>query len=123
MSHYDSFNLCNLFYIVSVAVSQVDLRYAVGIKMNENIIIDIARDTLWLIIKVSAPMLLTSLVVGLVVSVLQTVTSIQEQTLTFVPKLIAVFLVIMLFGSWIMTEVRDFTVNLITNIGYYINAV
>ncbi|WFR54964.1 flagellar biosynthesis protein FliQ [Anaerocolumna sp. AGMB13025] len=91
--------------------------------MNENIIIDIARDTLWLIIKVSAPMLLTSLVVGLVVSVLQTVTSIQEQTLTFVPKLIAVFLVIMLFGSWIMTEVRDFTVNLITNIGYYINAV
>ena len=123
VSHYDSFNLCNLFYIVSVAVSQVDLRYAVGIKMNENIIIDIARDTLWLIIKVSAPMLLTSLVVGLVVSVLQTVTSIQEQTLTFVPKLIAVFLVIMLFGSWIMTEVRDFTVNLITNIGYYINAV
>jgi len=88
--------------------------------MNENIIIDIARQTLWLIIKVSAPMLLTSLVVGLIVSIFQTVTSIQEQTLTFVPKLIAVFLVIMLFGSWIFTEVRDFTIELITNIGYYI---
>lgn len=88
--------------------------------MNENIIIDIARQTLWLIIKVSAPMLLTSLVVGLVVSIFQTVTSIQEQTLTFVPKLIAVFLVLMLFGSWIFTEVRDFTIELINNIGYYI---
>ncbi|MDF2472623.1 MAG: putative rane protein [Anaerocolumna sp.] len=88
--------------------------------MNENIIIDIARQTLWLIIKVSAPMLLTSLIVGLIVSVLQTITSIQEQTLTFVPKLIAIFLIIMLFGNWILTEVRDFAVELITNFGYYI---
>lgn len=88
--------------------------------MNENIIMDIARQTLWLIIKVSAPMLLTSLVVGLIVSVLQTVTSIQEQTLTFVPKLIAVFLVIMIFGNWMMSEIRDYAVDLITNIGYYI---
>jgi flagellar biosynthetic protein FliQ len=90
--------------------------------MNENMIIDVARQTLWLIIKVSAPMLLTSLVVGLVVSILQTVTSIQEQTLTFVPKLIAVFLVIALFGNWIFTEVRDFAVELITNFGYYIKS-
>jgi flagellar biosynthesis protein FliQ len=89
--------------------------------MNENVIMDIARQTLWLIIKVSAPMLITSLVVGLIVSVLQTVTSIQEQTLTFVPKLIAVFLVIMLFGNWIISEVRDYAINLITNFSYYIN--
>ncbi|MFU0826606.1 MAG: Flagellar biosynthetic protein FliQ [Lachnoclostridium sp.] len=89
--------------------------------MNENIIIDIARDTLWIIIKISAPMLLSSLVIGLIVSILQTVTSIQEQTLTFVPKLIAVFLVILLFGSWMITEIRDYTINLITNIGYYIH--
>ncbi|GAA4654687.1 flagellar biosynthesis protein FliQ [Anaerocolumna aminovalerica] len=88
--------------------------------MNENIIVDIARDTLWLIIKVSAPMLIASLVIGLVISILQTVTSIQEQTLTFVPKLIAVFLVLMIFGNWILTEVKDFTINLITNINYYI---
>lgn len=90
--------------------------------MNENIIMDIARQTLWLIIKVSAPMLMASLVVGLVVSILQTVTSIQEQTLTFVPKLLAVFLVLMICGNWIFTEVRDFTVDLINNIGYYIQA-
>lgn len=90
--------------------------------MNEDVIIDIARQTLWLIIKVSAPMLLTSLVVGLIISIFQTVTSIQEQTLTFVPKLIAIFLIIMLFGSWIFTEVRDFTIELISNINYYISA-
>ena len=91
--------------------------------MNENIIMDIARQTLWLIIKVSAPMLIVSLVVGLVVSILQTVTSIQEQTLTFVPKFIAVFLVIMLFGNWILTEVTNFAVSLITNFSYYIKAI
>lgn len=89
--------------------------------MNENIVIDIARQTLWLIIKVSAPMLLASLVVGLIISIFQTVTSIQEQTLTFVPKLIAIFLIIMLFGSWIMTEIKDFTIELITNLSYYIS--
>lgn len=89
--------------------------------MNENLIIDITRQTLWLIIKVSAPMLLVSLVVGLVVSILQTVTSIQEQTLTFVPKFLAIFLIIMLLGGWIMTELRDFTVDLISNVNYYIN--
>ncbi|WP_313132390.1 flagellar biosynthesis protein FliQ [Anaerocolumna sp.] len=88
--------------------------------MNENIIIDIARGTLWLIIKASAPMLIASLVIGLIISILQTVTSIQEQTLTFVPKLIAVFLILMLFGNWILTEVKDFAINLITNFSYYI---
>lgn len=90
------------------------------IKMNQNIVIDIARQTLWLIIKVSAPMLLVSLIVGLIISIFQTVTSIQEQTLTFVPKLIAIFLVIMICGSWMFTEITDFTVELISNIGYYI---
>lgn len=91
--------------------------------MNENIVVDIARQTLWLIIKVSAPMLIASLIVGLIVSILQTVTSIQEQTLTFVPKLIAVFLVLALFGNWIFTEVRDFAVELFMNFGYYIRSV
>jgi len=89
--------------------------------MNENIVIDIARQAVFLVLKVAAPMLITSLVVGLIVSILQTVTSIQEQTLTFVPKLIAVFLVIMLFGNWIITSVRDFMVELYSNFGYYIH--
>lgn len=89
--------------------------------MNEIIVIDIARQAIFLVLKVAAPILITSLVVGLIVSILQTVTSIQEQTLTFVPKLIAVFLVIMLFGNWIITSIKDFMVELYSNFGYYIN--
>ncbi|NLP15689.1 MAG: flagellar biosynthesis protein FliQ [Clostridiales bacterium] len=90
--------------------------------MSENIIIDIAREAIFLIIKVAAPILIVSLTVGLIVSILQTVTSIQEQTLTFVPKLIAILLVIMLFGNWMLTSVREFMIELISNFNYYINA-
>jgi flagellar biosynthetic protein FliQ len=90
--------------------------------VSENIIIDIAREAIFLIIKVAAPILIVSLTVGLIVSILQTVTSIQEQTLTFVPKLIAILLVIMLFGNWMLTSVREFMIELISNFNYYINA-
>ena len=90
--------------------------------MNENMVVDIAREAIYLIIKVAAPILLVSLTVGLVVSILQTVTSIQEQTLTFVPKLIAILLVVMLFGNWMLTSVKEFMVELFSNFGYYINA-
>lgn len=89
--------------------------------MNESIVIDIARQALYVIIKASAPMLLTSLVIGLIVSIIQTVTSIQEQTLTFVPKLIAVFLVIMLCGGWILNTIGEYTIELFSNFSYYIN--
>ena len=80
--------------------------------MTENIIIDIFTQTLVLIIKVSAPMLLVSLVVGLVISILQTITSIQEQTLTFVPKLLAIFLTLMIVGNWILTNLKEFMTEL-----------
>ena len=90
--------------------------------MNETIVIDIARQAVYLVLKASAPMLLASLVVGLIVSILQTVTSIQEQTLTFVPKLVAVFMVIILAGSWILNSLREFMVELFSNFSYYIDA-
>ena len=80
--------------------------------MTEAVIIDIFTQTLVLIIKVSAPMLLVSLVVGLIVSILQTITSIQEQTLTFVPKLLAIFLTLMVAGNWILTTVMEFIIEL-----------
>jgi len=88
--------------------------------MNELVIIDIARKALYIVLKTAAPMLIASLLVGLIVSILQTVTSIQEQTLTFVPKLIAVFLVLMLFGGWILNSLREYTVDLFSNFSYYI---
>lgn len=83
-------------------------------------VVDIARDALVVIIKASAPMLIASLVVGLLVSIFQTVTSIQEQTLSFVPKLLAIFLVLMLVGNWIMTIIVDFTTELYSSFSLYI---
>lgn len=91
--------------------------------MSENIVIDIAREAIFLIIKVASPILIVSLSVGLIVSILQTVTSIQEQTLTFVPKLISILLVVMIFGNWMLTSVKEFLVELISNFSYYINAI
>ena len=90
--------------------------------MTVDTIIDIARETLTLIIKCSAPMLLTSLIVGLVISIFQTITSIQEQTLTFVPKLLLTFLVIILTGGWIKTELAEFTRELFHNFRSYVTA-
>ncbi len=80
--------------------------------MTENLIIDMFVQVLVLIIKVSAPMLLVSLVIGLIISILQTITSIQEQTLTFVPKLLAILLTIIIAGNWILTTLKEFTIEL-----------
>lgn len=87
--------------------------------MTEELIIDIFTQTLVLIIKISAPMLLVSLVIGLIISILQTITSIQEQTLTFVPKLLAIFLVLMLAGGWILTNLKEFTQELFLFRNYF----
>jgi len=90
--------------------------------MNDIVVIDIAKQAIYVMLKTAAPMLLTSLVIGLIVSILQTITSIQEQTLTFVPKLVAVFVVLILAGSWILNSLKDFMVELFSNFGYYINS-
>ena len=75
----------------------------------EQLILDIMREALMMIIKVSLPILLTGLIVGLIVSIFQTATSIQEQTLAFIPKIIAVFMAIIIFGSWIMHQLTSYT--------------
>ncbi len=89
--------------------------------MDEAVLIDLLVSTVVTIIKASAPLLLVSLVVGLVISILQTVTSIQEQTLTFVPKLLAVFLVLIIAGNWIMGLAVELMKELCLNFEYYIN--
>ncbi len=88
--------------------------------MDEAVLIDLLVSTIITIIKASAPLLLVSLVVGLVISILQTVTSIQEQTLTFVPKLLAVFLVLILAGNWILGLVVELMKELCMNFEFYI---
>ncbi len=75
----------------------------------ESDVITLLQNALIVTLKVSAPMLILSMVVGLVISVLQTTTSIQEQTLTFVPKLVAVFLALALFASYILRTLVDYT--------------
>lgn len=80
----------------------------------------IIRDGLYTIIICAAPMLLISLVVGLLVSVFQTVTSIQEQTLTFVPKILSIFAMLLLTGHWIAVNITEFTTNLWNNFAIYI---
>ena len=79
----------------------------------------IASDALFLVIKVSAPILLVSLIVGLLISIFQTVTSIQEQTLTFVPKILAVFLSIIVLGNWMLTQITEFMNRLWSNFSLY----
>jgi flagellar biosynthetic protein FliQ len=77
--------------------------------MQETDVIKIIYDALIVSMKISAPVLIFSMVTGLVISILQTTTSIQEQTLTFVPKLVSVFLAIMLFAAYILHTVVDYT--------------
>lgn len=77
--------------------------------MQEADIIKIIYDALLITLKVSAPILIVSMVTGLAISVLQTTTSIQEQTLTFVPKLVSVFVSIMLFAAYILHTTVDYT--------------
>lgn len=85
--------------------------------MSTGDVIDIAVQAVWLIIKCSAPMLISSLIVGLIISIFQTVTSIQEQTLTFVPKLIVILLVLVICGDWILNNIVEFIQNLYGRFG------
>ena len=90
--------------------------------MTVEAVMDITSQALFLIIKVSLPVLLVSLCVGLAVSIFQTVTSIQEQTLTFVPKIICVFISIIFFGNWIMTSIVEFMTELWSSFNLYIHS-
>ena len=83
-------------------------------------VVRLVSQGLFLVIKLSAPILLISLVVGLIISIFQTVTSIQEQTLTFVPKVIGVFVMIMLLGNWMLTELSGYIISLWSDFSKYV---
>lgn len=89
--------------------------------ITQEAVIDIARDAIYTMIITAAPLLLVSLIIGLIVSIFQTVTSIQEQTLTFVPKILAVFITLMIGGSWMLNNMSGFMVDLWSNFSYYIS--
>ena len=77
--------------------------------MDTATVIDLGRQALWTIALVSAPLLLVALAVGLVIGILQAATSINEMTLSFIPKIIAMALALLLFGSWMLVTLVDFT--------------
>jgi len=80
----------------------------------------IMNSALFLVIKMSLPVLLTSMIIGLIISIFQTVTSIQEQTLTFVPKVVGVFVMIMLIGNWMLTELSGYIIDLWSDFSKYV---
>ena len=84
--------------------------------MTQEIIIDLMRGGLYTIVVTAAPPLLMGLIVGLAVSIFQTVTSIQEQTLAFVPKIVAVLVSLLLFGPFMLNNLTAFFEQLVTQL-------
>ena len=88
--------------------------------MDAGQVVTIARQTIWVIVKTSVPLLLVSMIVGLIISLFQTLTSIQEQTLTFVPKLIAIMIALMIMGNWLLNEIVSFIQILWSSFSQYV---
>ena len=84
--------------------------------MSADLVIQLAQEALMVVLIVSAPMLGLGLTVGLMVSVFQATTSIQEQTLAFIPKIIAVFVAILIFGPWMLSLMVEFFSGVFINI-------
>jgi flagellar biosynthetic protein FliQ len=80
--------------------------------MNDQMVVAIIKDAFWQVLLVCGPLLIISLVIGLIISIFQAATSISEQTLTFVPKLLAVFVVTVLILPFIIGTLKTFTVNM-----------
>ena len=89
--------------------------------MTTGDVMEVAVQAIWLVLKCSAPMLLVSLIVGLIISIFQTVTSIQEQTLTFVPKMLSIFLTLIICGDWILTNILSFIQDLYGRFGEFVS--
>ena len=84
--------------------------------MTADVALQLAKDMMWTALLVSAPIIGASMIVGVVISIVQVVTQIQEMTLTFVPKLLTIFFVIMVGGSWMLTVLLTYAVKLYSNI-------
>lgn len=84
--------------------------------MDSDIIIQLGQDALKTTAMLAAPMLITTLIIGLIVSVFQALTQINEATLTFIPKMLAIAIVIVLAGPWMVDLISNYTINLMENI-------
>ncbi len=84
--------------------------------MTPEFVINLVQNALFMLIVVSAPIMAVALLVGLLVSVLQAATQIHEMTLTFIPKLLAMFVVLVVAGPWMINTLMDYTIRLFTSI-------
>jgi flagellar biosynthesis protein FliQ len=84
--------------------------------MSIGFAVDLVRSSVFQILIMAAPMLLIGMGVGLIISIFQATTSIQEQTLTFVPKIAAILLALAIFGPWLFTSIREFTLRIFESI-------
>lgn len=84
--------------------------------MSQSEVLELGRQAMWVGLQIATPVLLTALVVGLLVSIFQAVTQIQEMTLQFIPKIVAVGVVMLIAGGWMLTQIVEFTVRVLTNL-------
>jgi len=87
--------------------------------VNEAVVLALAKESLVVALEISAPILGASLVIGIVVSVIQAVTQVNEMTLTFVPKLVGVFVAMLIFGPWMMQTLLGYSAGLFTNMAAF----
>ena len=87
--------------------------------MNESVVLGLGKESLMVALMVAAPILGASLVIGVVVSIIQAVTQVQEMTLSFVPKLVGVFVAMLLFGPWMMQTLVTYSAGLFANMATF----
>ncbi|KHE71977.1 flagellar biosynthesis protein FliQ [Halobacillus sp. BBL2006] len=84
--------------------------------MTSNMVISFAKEGIYTVLLVSGPLLILALAVGLLVSIFQATTQIQEQTLAFIPKIVAVMIGLIFFGPWMLTTMVEFAANIFSNL-------
>lgn len=87
--------------------------------MNENFVVGLGQQVILLVIELTGPILVAGLVVGLLVSVFQATTQLQEQTLSYIPKIIVAIVVLVLMGPWMLQQILSFTANVLGNLQQY----
>jgi flagellar biosynthesis protein FliQ len=84
--------------------------------MDSNMVISFAKEGIYTVLLISGPLLILALAIGLIVSIFQATTQIQEQTLAFIPKIVAVLIGLIVFGPWMLTNMVEFTANIFNNL-------
>jgi flagellar biosynthesis protein FliQ len=88
--------------------------------MTEDVVLSLGRDAIWTTVLLASPLLISALVVGLIVSILQAVTQINEATLTFIPKMLTIVIVMVILAPWMTQMITSYTTELFTSLPNYV---